>query len=72
MSQSFDFKSLVDLCRQTDTALQLRIGRIADSYLAVRSWLLGWYIVEHEQHGEDRAAYGLWNGSFGTALLGTR
>ena len=26
--------------------------------LTVRNWLLGYYIVEFEQNGEDRAAYG--------------
>lgn len=27
-------------------------------YLNVRNWLIGYYIVEFEQHGEDRATYG--------------
>ena len=26
--------------------------------LTVRNWLIGRYIVEYEQHGDDRAAYG--------------
>jgi predicted nuclease of restriction endonuclease-like (RecB) superfamily len=26
--------------------------------LTVRNWLIGYYIVEYEQHGEDRAQYG--------------
>jgi len=62
MSRPFDFTALVDLCRNTNDAAQARVGRIADTSLAVRNWLLGWYMVEYEQNGEDRAAYG-------TALL---
>ena len=62
MSRPFDFTALVDLCRNTSDAAQARVGRIADTSLAVRNWLLGWYMVEYEQNGEDRAAYG-------TALL---
>ena len=62
MSTGFDFSTLVELCRQTHHAVQARVGRAADTSLAVRNWLLGWYIVEYEQQGADRAAYG-------TALL---
>ena len=58
MSRPFDFSSLGELCRHTNDAVQSRVGRIADTSLAVRNWLLGWYIVEYEQNGEDRAAYG--------------
>ena len=33
-------------------------GRAVDLYLVVRNWLFGWYVVEFEQGGSDRAAYG--------------
>lgn len=29
-----------------------------DKALVIRNWLFGWYIVEYEQNGEDRAEYG--------------
>ena len=58
MSNGFDFTALVELCRQTHDALQARVVRVADTSLAARNWLLGWYIVEYEQQGADRAAYG--------------
>ena len=29
-----------------------------DGYLVVRNWLFGWYMVEYEQNGSDRAKYG--------------
>jgi len=33
-------------------------ARAVDGYLVVRNWLFGWYMVEYEQNGEDRAEYG--------------
>ena len=58
MTQGFDFDSLVELCRQTHQELQRRAGRSVDTYLVIRNWLFGWYIVEYEQQGADRAEYG--------------
>lgn len=37
--------------------MQLRAIRSVDIYLVIRNWLFGWYIVEHEQNGCDRAEY---------------
>ncbi len=54
----FDFGSLVALCRQTHEEMQGRAVRAVDTGLAVRNWLFGWYIVEYEQNGADRAEYG--------------
>ena len=58
MSKDFDFTTLVSLCRQTHTQLQMQAARIVDTALASRNWLFGWYIVEYEQNGADRAEYG--------------
>ena len=58
MTDSFDFKLLVDLCRRTHEQMQERVARAASTSLAARNWLFGWYIVEYEQRGADRAAYG--------------
>ncbi len=56
--KTFDFESLVTLCRQTHEAIQGRVARAVDTGLAARNWLFGWYIVEYEQNGADRAEYG--------------
>ncbi len=32
--------------------------RAADHMMVVRNWLIGWRIVEQEQHGKERAEYG--------------
>lgn len=58
MNDAFDFVSLVAGCRQIHSELQRRVGSIADVTLAARNWLIGCYIVEYEQNGADRAAYG--------------
>ncbi|MBL7076745.1 MAG: DUF1016 family protein [Kiritimatiellae bacterium] len=62
MDSEFDFESLVTLCRTTHEEMQGRASRAVDTSLAARNWLFGWYIVEYEQKGADRAGYG-------TALL---
>ncbi|MEI6423111.1 MAG: DUF1016 N-terminal domain-containing protein, partial [Lentisphaerota bacterium] len=58
MSGTFEFKQLVDLCRLTHEEMQSRAGRSVDAFLVIRNWLFGWYIVEYEQKGADRAEYG--------------
>ena len=58
MSQTFDFENLVELCRQTHEETQRSTVHAVDRSLVVRNWLFGWYIVEYEQHGADRAEYG--------------
>ena len=55
---SFDFHALVGLCRQTHEELQARAMRSVDIAMVMRNWLFGWYIVEFEQNGTDRAEYG--------------
>jgi len=49
------------LLKAIDTASQHLLGRAAaavNQALVIRNWLIGAYIVEFEQHGEDRAKYG--------------
>ena len=58
MSQPFDFERLVELCRRTHEETRRSAARAIDRSLVVRNWLFGWYIVEYEQRGADRAEYG--------------
>ena len=58
MSQEFDFERLVELCRRTHEETRQTASRAVDRSLVVRNWLFGWYIVEYEQSGADRAEYG--------------
>jgi len=49
------------LVKAIDSASQQLLGRAAavvNQSLVMRNWLVGAYIVEFEQNGEDRARYG--------------
>lgn len=52
------FEKLLSLFEQTHNELQKQAARSVDIALVIRNWLFGWYIVEFEQHGADRAEYG--------------
>jgi len=53
-----DFKRLSDKIEQTHQFLQNRATAAINVALTIRNWLIGYYIVEYEQNGEDRAKYG--------------
>lgn len=49
------FEQLLTLFHETHRELQTRAARSVDIALVIRNWLFGWYIVEFEQGGADRA-----------------
>jgi predicted nuclease of restriction endonuclease-like (RecB) superfamily len=53
-----NFKSLVGHINQVQDVLQAQAAHAVNLSLTARNWLVGYYIVEFEQHGEDRAKYG--------------
>jgi hypothetical protein len=53
-----NFEQLVTLFQFTHEEIKNRAVRAADLSLVVRNWLFGRYIIEFEQNGADRAAYG--------------
>ncbi|OJV20964.1 MAG: cytoplasmic protein [Dyadobacter sp. 50-39] len=53
-----DFNSLVSAIQGTHFTLQESAAKAINKYLTIRNWLIGFYIVEFEQNGEDRARYG--------------
>lgn len=53
-----NLENLVHRLSQTHRSLHQRANRAVDFSLVVRNWLFGYYIVEFEQQGEDRAQYG--------------
>ena len=53
-----DFESLIGQINQVQDALQAQAAHAINLTLTARNWLVGYYIVEFEQHGEDRARYG--------------
>lgn len=53
-----NFDQLIDNIYQTHSVLQENAKKAINQNLTIRNWLVGCYIVEYEQHGEDRAKYG--------------
>ena len=53
-----DFEELIDSVYQTHCLLQQNAQKAININLTIRNWLIGCYIVEFEQNGEDRAKYG--------------
>ena len=53
-----NFDSLVHTINSVQNALQEQAAHAVNLALTARNWLIGYNIVEFEQHGEDRAAYG--------------
>jgi predicted nuclease of restriction endonuclease-like (RecB) superfamily len=56
--EDMNFESLVGRINLIQDALQAQAAHAVNLSLTARNWLVGYYIVEFEQHGEDRAKYG--------------
>jgi hypothetical protein len=52
------FEALIDNVYQTHCVLQQNAVKAVNHFLVIKNWLMGCYIVEYEQNGEDRAKYG--------------
>ncbi len=55
----FDFSALIAAIRQTHEYMAAQVGRAINISLTLRNWVIGFYIREYEQNGEDRAEYGI-------------
>jgi len=53
-----NLKNLTTTIYDIHKELQSRAKSAVNISLTIRNWLIGFYIVEYEQHGEDRAKYG--------------
>lgn len=52
------FNDLASIVRTTHDAAQSSAVKAINRMQTMRNWLIGYYIVEFEQHGKDRAEYG--------------
>lgn len=50
--------NLVQQIQQIDASLSWQANKAVNQLLTVRNWLIGCYIVEFEQRGEEKATYG--------------
>ena len=55
---TINFDTLVTQIQQTHKTLQESAVKAINKHLTIRNWLTGFYIIEFEQKGEDRAQYG--------------
>jgi hypothetical protein len=53
-----NFKNLIHQLQITHDSLHYEAARAINTTMTIRNWLYGYYIVEYEQNGEDRAKYG--------------
>lgn len=53
-----NFNSLLNTINNAHIRLQESAVKAVNKHLTIRNWLIGFYIVEFEQNGEDRAQYG--------------
>lgn len=53
-----DFQQLLLTIEQVHQNLQASAANAVNKALTLRNWLIGFYIVEFEQNGDDRAKYG--------------
>src|SRR5699024_5004773 len=53
-----NIENLIGKIQQVDAGLTQQANKAVNQMLTIRNWLIGFYIVEFEQHGEDRSKYG--------------
>ena len=53
-----DLDKLISQIQSIDGSLKQEAGKAVNRLLTIRNWLIGYYIVEYEQKGEDKAKYG--------------
>lgn len=58
MHRSHSFLELTHVIQSTHDAAQTCAVKAINRMQTMRNWLIGYYIVEFEQHGKDRAEYG--------------
>lgn len=57
--ESFSFEALTQCITTIHSALQTSAVNAVNRFATIRNWLIGRYIVEYEQCGNDRAQYGV-------------
>lgn len=57
-ARAVDFEQLVEHIKNADGHLRAHATKAVNASLTLRNWLIGLYLLEYEQGGSDRAAYG--------------
>lgn len=59
MNNVNSLEQLTAIIQQTNTYFLNKAQQQVNTALTIRNWLIGFYIVEYEQNGSDRAKYGV-------------
>ena len=55
---NFSFENLMDSIKEINTRAGGMAKSAVNQLMTLRNWAIGYYIVEYEQDGSDRAKYG--------------
>jgi predicted nuclease of restriction endonuclease-like (RecB) superfamily len=58
LKPAHDFNALVDAISRVHEECSAAVNRTVNTTLTLRNWVIGYYIVEYEMRGADRAKYG--------------
>lgn len=58
ISREMNYAALIDIIGQIHRQAQSGTAGVVNRFLVMRNWLIGFYLVEFEQNGNDRAVYG--------------
>ncbi len=54
-----DLERLVSVIQKANKFFLDQAQKQVNTSLTLRNWLVGYYIIEYEQNGQDRAEYGI-------------
>ncbi|QHS60474.1 DUF1016 N-terminal domain-containing protein [Chitinophaga agri] len=57
-NKSSSIETLVNSIKETNHYFLNKVQKQVNTALTLRNWIIGFYIVEYEQNGNDRAVYG--------------
>ena len=58
MDNNMTFDNLISSVEHVHDITSMYAKGTVNQLLTVRNWMIGYYIVEYEQHGQNRAEYG--------------
>ena len=58
MDNNMTFDNLISSVEHVHDITSMYAKGAVNQLLTVRNWMIGYYIVEYEQHGQNRAEYG--------------
>lgn len=58
LQSASDFDALVTLIEAANQHFEVQVSRAVNVSITLRSWVIGYYIVQYEQAGRDRSQYG--------------